>query len=402
MGSAVNRAPPANESRGDLPLEGLRVVDFGIITAGASTSAMLADLGAEVIKVEGPGYIDPFRHWAGESTEAGWWEGSPHFRFTNRNKQDVCVDLKSESGRELLLDLVRISDVVIENFRAGVLDRLGLGFDVLRGANSRIVLGSVSSQGTTGPNATAVSFGSTLEASSGFADLVRYPGEAPMISGQALNYPDQVVSLFAAGMIMATVLEARRSGRALHVDIAQREVTAFLIGEKLVAAAYGVNDSAGGACECGALHGGQGIYPSADGRWVAATLVRKTDPARVDALTGGSGLAALELWIASQPAAIAVAGLRAAGCAAEIALTAADMVDAHHPAQDRLAVVLGPDGTPVKGLPWSTDGRPLQVRSLAPTLGQDNRRIVIDLLKRDEATYNDLVAHGILATAPTR
>lgn len=384
------------------PLSGLRVIDLGIITAGASTSAMFADLGAEVIKVEGPGYIDPFRQWAGEGDGEEWWEHSPFFRFTNRNKKNFCVDLKSDAGRELLFDLVRESDVVIENFRVGVLDRLGIGFDVLRAVNEAIVLGSISSEGTTGPNASAVSFGSTLEASSGFADLVRYPGGAPMISGQALNYPDQVVSLFAAGMIMATVLEARRNGRAMHVDISQREVTAFLIGEKLVAAARGRTEAKAPPDESDAPEAASGIFQSADGRWVALSVIDGAVADRVSAMTGDLGMKATEIWIGGQCAQAAVSDLRLAGCAAEVALTVSDMVGAHYPTDNRLAFVTGPDGSPVKGLPWSMDGRPLDVSRLAPKLGQDNRSIVVDLLKRDQAEYEALVANGVVATAPSQ
>ena len=143
-------------------LKNLRVVDFGIITAGASTSAMLADLGAEVIKVEGPGYIDPFRTWTGISGAEQWWNESPHYAFTNRNKRSFCVDLKTTEGKNLILDLVKSSDVVVENFRVGALEKLGLGFTAASAINDHIVFASISSQGATGPEAKSVSFGSTL------------------------------------------------------------------------------------------------------------------------------------------------------------------------------------------------------------------------------------------------
>src|SRR5689334_9621182 len=100
-------------------LRGVRVLDLGIVTAGASTSAILADLGAEVIKVEGPSYTDPFREWTGIVEGTEWWNDSPQFQATNRNKRSVCLELKSPRGRELLLRLAAGCDVVLENFRVG-------------------------------------------------------------------------------------------------------------------------------------------------------------------------------------------------------------------------------------------------------------------------------------------
>ena len=106
------------------PLHGIKVLDLGIITAGAATSAMLADLGADVIKLETKSRPDPFRAWAGARDE-----DSPFFRLNNRNKRGVDVDLKSESGRKVFLALAAEADVVVENFSRGVLERLGLGFE---------------------------------------------------------------------------------------------------------------------------------------------------------------------------------------------------------------------------------------------------------------------------------
>lgn len=218
-------------------LQGIRVLDLGIITAGASTSAVLADLGAEVIKVEGPSYTDPFREWLGTTNAPNWWNESPQFRATNRNKSSVCLDLKSERGHGLFMKLVAQSDVVVENFRAGVLKRLRIDYETLCAANPGIILASISSQGQTGPDSGNTSFGSTLEASSGLAYLMRYAGETPKITGRGLNYPDQVASLFAASAIMAALVERHRTGTGVVLDLSQRELTSFLVGEALVAAA---------------------------------------------------------------------------------------------------------------------------------------------------------------------
>ncbi|SMF35466.1 benzylsuccinate CoA-transferase BbsF subunit [Tistlia consotensis] len=378
------------------PLEGVRVVDFGIITAGASTSAILADLGAEVIKVEGPDYIDPFRYWAGQADDPRWWDHSPHFRFTNRGKRGLCVDLKSAEGRRLLLDLVAVSDIVVENFRVGVMERLGVGFPALVAVNPRVVLGSVSSQGVDGPDALAVSFGSTLEASSGMASFVRYPGGDPQVSGQALNYPDQVASLFAAGMLVAALIDARRDGLPAHVDLSQRELSAYFIGESILCAAQGGDPYAGPRDR--PL---EGLFRSADGRWLAVTVERPETAERLGAEGLSTEPEALAAWVAARPAEAAAGFLRARGAAAEPVRRAEDMAGATGPGRG-LAVAAGPDGEPVKGLPWTLDGAAAAVRGPAPTLGGDNRAIVVELLGRDPAEYEHLVAAGVLADAPRR
>jgi len=212
-------------------LTNIRVLDFGLLTAGANTSAMLADLGADVLKIESGAYLDPFRVVGKMDDRDGWWNRSPQFRFTNRNKRGLALNLKSPEGQRVVRELAARCDVVVENFRRGVLDRAGLGYKDLIEANPRLVFAAISSQGDTGPERMNVSFGSTLDATSGIAALTGYEGEEPRISGMDVNYPDQIVSLFAAGMVIAAVMEARRSGRGCFLDFSQREVASFTLGE---------------------------------------------------------------------------------------------------------------------------------------------------------------------------
>ena len=208
---------------GDLPLSGMRVLDLGIITAGAGVSALLADLGAEVLKVESHTYPDPFRAWAGESV-------SPFFKSNNRNKYGIALDLKTGADRARFLELVKTADLVVENFRRGVLERLGIGYQTLKSVNPAIMLASISGQGLDGPGAEASSFGSTLEASSGFSARVSYDDGVPYTTGRNVNYPDQTVVLYAAAVITAA-LSTRERG--MHLDVSQRDVTVYLLGEAL-------------------------------------------------------------------------------------------------------------------------------------------------------------------------
>ena len=214
----------------------MRVLDFGLLTAGANTSAMLADLGADVLKIESGAYLDPFRVVGKPDNADGWWNRSPQFRFTNRNKRGLALNLKDPEGQRVIRELAKHCDVVVENFRRGVLDRAGLGYAALKAINPRIVFAAISSQGDTGPERMNVSFGSTLDATRGIASLTGYEGEEPRISGMDVNYPDQIVSLFATGIVIAAVMEARRSGRGAFLDFSQREVASFTLGEEILAA----------------------------------------------------------------------------------------------------------------------------------------------------------------------
>ncbi|MCY4322929.1 MAG: CoA transferase [Gammaproteobacteria bacterium] len=222
--AALGDAQEAKNPRGGpLPLSGLRVLDLGIITAGAGVSALLADLGAEVLKIESHTYPDPFRAWAGEAV-------SPFFKSNNRNKYGLALDLKTERDRARFLALVETADVVVENFRRGVLERLGIGYETLKSVNPSIMLASISGQGLDGPGAEASSFGSTLEASSGFSARVCYDDGAPYTTGRNVNYPDQTVVLYAAAVIAAAVSGGTRG---MHLDVSQRDVTVYLLGEEI-------------------------------------------------------------------------------------------------------------------------------------------------------------------------
>jgi hypothetical protein len=138
----------------------------------------------------------------------------------------------------MVLRLRRDADVLVENFRRGVLAAFGRDPAMLRRRFPRLVIASISRQGETGPDRDAVSYGSTLDATSGLAALTG-AGEAPVVTGRDLNYPDQVVSPFAAGAIVAAPAARDRRGEGAHLDLSQRELVSFLLGEEIMAAAAG-------------------------------------------------------------------------------------------------------------------------------------------------------------------
>jgi benzylsuccinate CoA-transferase BbsF subunit len=371
------------------PLAGCRVLDLGIITAGASTTALLADLGADVIKVESSAYIDPFRAWDRGLGASDWWNQSRFFAFTNRNKRDLAIDLKSTKGRELFLDLVADADVVVENFRRGVLERLKLDYAALAARNPRIILVSVTSQGENGPDATAASFGSTLEATSGLADLTRDEDGTPLISGILLNYPDQIVSIYSAGVTALAVMEQRRTGRGARLDISQRELASFLIGEHILAASAGAVAAPSEAAEPPAT----ALVVSKDGRWLLCHGSSR------DALA-----AALRELAPNDRSALDASALTAALARLDVQAIAVrnadDLLDAVKGGESKLAFARAPDGSDVKGMPWAAAGAPLEIKRRAPALGEHNAEILRELLGLGEAAISALESDGVIGTKP--
>ena len=218
-------------------LDGLRVLDLTAITAGGRTTQILADYGADVIKIEGPTRPDPFRHWTNVTGEAGAGDlDSPPFRVVGRNKRGITVNLKDPRGVEVMRRLVAQSDIVVENFRRGVLERLGIGFDSLTQWQPAIVLLSISSQGDSGPERDYVSFGGTLEALGGLMSVTGYGPDQPQWTTSKVNYPDQVVALLAPGLAIWAVLQSRATGQPLHLDLSQRELMMSMLGDLIAEA----------------------------------------------------------------------------------------------------------------------------------------------------------------------
>jgi crotonobetainyl-CoA:carnitine CoA-transferase CaiB-like acyl-CoA transferase len=337
------------------PLAGIRVLDLGWITAGAGTSSLLADMGADVVKIEGPGAPDPFRQWDGAPPGTDWWNHAPFFAFTNRGKTSLCVDLKSEQGQAILSRLLAEADVLVENYRRGVLASFGFDPALLRQRFPRLVIASISSQGETGPDRDMVSYGSTLEATSGLAALTG-TGDAPVMTGRDMNYPDQVVCLFASGAIVAALLERQRTGQGAHLDLAQRELTSFLLGEELIAVRHGAPSVRHGNAD--PAFPGEQLVRDGNGWHVVGSAV--TTPVR----DAGAVVAAPEF---------------AAGT----------------------SVLHSPNGQPAKGIPFRLGRRPLSVGDNCHTLGADNAAVLAQA-GYSEAEIAAFAEAGIIGTAPRR
>ncbi len=213
------------------PLDGIRIADLTAMWAGPYATMVLADFGADVIKVEAPRAWDNLRTLIRPPLALGehWWNSNAYFQEYNRNKRSLTLDLTNERGKELFGRLVAQSDVVIENFRADVMDRLGIGPDWLREQCEDIIVVGMASFGKTGPDASAMAYGPVVEQLSGLASLTGYGDGIPFKTG--VSYGDPVAGVAAAAAVVTALIQRRRTGRGQVIDLAQREPMTTLIGE---------------------------------------------------------------------------------------------------------------------------------------------------------------------------
>jgi crotonobetainyl-CoA:carnitine CoA-transferase CaiB-like acyl-CoA transferase len=210
------------------------VLDLTMAWAGPYGTRLLADMGAEVIKLESVGNWDVLRALNGQRPDVERvWDKSPYFNAINRNKYGCALDLSKEAGRKLFLRLAEISDVVIDNFRAEVMENFGMTYEVLSEANDEIIVLTMPGHGRSGPERDFVTYGTTIEALSGLAHLSGYEGGPPHKTGIA--YPDPLAGIAAAAAIGLAVWDRRRTGRGQFIELAQRENMISVIGEFVVA-----------------------------------------------------------------------------------------------------------------------------------------------------------------------
>lgn len=247
----------------DGPLAGLRVVDMATMMAAPWAATFLADYGADVVKVEHPVHGDHARQFGLLK------DGEPVFWKTlARNKRSLTLDLKSEAGKAVFRRLAARSDVIVENFRPGVLERLGFGYDELRELNERIILLSVTGYGQDGPYASRPGFGTLIEAMSGFAYSNGHPDGPPTLP--AIPLADGVAGVFGALAVMMAVFErdVGGSGRGQHIDMSLFEpLTRLLEGHVVEYSVLGMERERLGN---GSLSSApRNAYEAGDGKWVA-------------------------------------------------------------------------------------------------------------------------------------
>jgi formyl-CoA transferase len=204
-------------------LHGVRVIELGTVVAGPFAGRLLADMGAEVIKVEAPDRPDPLRDWGQESYKGHrlWWT------VHARNKECITLNLRTPEGQQLLLDLIAQADVVVENFRPGTLERWNLGYERMRVVNPGIVLARISGFGQTGPYSERAGYASVAEAMGGLRAINGFVGEAP--PRMAISLGDSLGGMFAVQGILAALLRRTETGEGQVVDVALTEACMALL-----------------------------------------------------------------------------------------------------------------------------------------------------------------------------
>ena len=405
-------SPSGTSSRAARPLEGIRVLDFGQVLAVPFGTQWMAWLGADVILVESQAHLHT-RATPPFAVEGRDPDSSGVFNFFNGGKRSLTVDMKSEEGRQLLLDLVPHCDIVTENFRAGVLDRLGLPYERMRELRPDIILLSLGAFGRSGPMADAAGLHSAANLFSGLADVTRYPGGGPRIMGSVL--PDPLSGLNGLLAILLALQHRRRTGEGQTIDQAMYESLLPLCAGALMASETDrATMRAKGSQGSDAIF--RGFFPARDrGEWLTLELMSRDEWTElldeVGFRTAGDGAdvsdglvrvqvqAAIVHWLGGFGLDDAIAQLRARGIVAGRAATTTDILqDEHLRAIGYLREiehpVVGPRWVPT--LPWRSDAAAERTIGRAPLLGEHVDAILVDLLGYDSARVDELRERGAL------
>lgn len=398
------------------PLAGLRVADFTWVWAGPFCTLQLAHLGAEVIRVESATRTCVTR------LLPPWPDGQPgpnrsgYFNQYNQGKRSLSLDLKQPDGLAVAKDLIRASDVVVENFAAGVFDRMGLGYEVCRELRPDVIVIALSGYGATGPESEYVSYGPAQVPLSGFSSVTGYRGWRPMHIG--ISYGDPTAGLQGAAAVLAALIHRRRTGEGQFIDLSQWESTMALLPEAILA-----QTMTGKAPERDGNHdqlwAPHAIYRCAgEDRWVsivvanddewralaaivdpalandprfATTAARKQNEDVLDEIIGA--------WCASRSREEIRDVLQAAGVAAYPAMDAKDLHDDPHLGSRDYFVEQPHPEVGVRrhmGIPYKLHGTPLSVWRAAPCLGQDTDYVLREVLRYDDDRIAGLRGAGIL------
>lgn len=383
------------------PLANLRVIDASTLFAGPIAATMLADFGADVIKVEHPNG-DGQRHmgWQRDGTSLMW-------TVLNRNKRCVTLDLHAAEGQEVFRRLAATADIVIENFRPGTLEKWGIGYEQLAVENPGLVMVRVTAFGQTGPWRDRPGFGTIAEAMSGFAHINGHPDGPPTLPPFALG--DAITGIFGAcaAMIALRYRDSTPNGRGQSIDLSIYEPVFWLLGPQLSLFDQ-LGEIQGRTGNRAPFTSPRNLYESADGRWVAVSASAQSIAERLMRMVGedhylrepwfadhvGRLAHVDELdevigsWIGSRTCEQVLAASEEYEVAAFPVYTAADIaVDEQYLARESFTTVNDDQGVPVKlqnvvPLLSETPGRH---RWLGPALGAHNREVLIEELGFEEA-----------------
>ncbi len=412
------------------PLGGIRVLDLTSAWAGPMAARLLGALGADVLKVEGPGRIDDWRGSATGGDTDRYPDHDPgerpydrHFQYNtqNQDKRGIVVDLKNPDGRDLVLRLAETSDVVMANFSSGTLDRLGIGWEDLRARNPRIVLLEMPAYGSSGPMAHYIAYGPSMELMAGIAGIIGYGDGRPVVTGPAYN--DPIGGLHGAAAVVTALVARRTLGAGQRVEVPQRDASMHWIGEEIVAAlARGSEPPQRGNSRADlAPHGA--YRASGDDEWIAVAAADDEEFARLWSVVGGDPAlvpelatvearrsraavvdAAIARWAAGRDKQAAAEELQRHGVTAAPVLNARDLAASRYLAA-RGAVQrithreAGTHLYPI--LPVHLDGVTHRVGRAAPCFGEHNEAVLRGELGLSADEYDRLIADAVIADVPT-
>jgi len=397
------------------PLEGMRIIDLSMGWAGPICTRNLADLGADVIKVEACGYPD---WWRGvdnraETVSQRLYEKSARFNIMNRGKRGITLDLTQPAGVKLAKALVKDADAVIENYSAEVLRKFGLDYAELCKVNPSLVMVSMAAFGASGPWRETRAYGSTLEQGSGLPSVAGRPQDPPMMNH--LAFGDAVGGLNACSAMLVALLHRRETGEGQFIDLSQVQcMLPFAAAWAIEQSANGrVTPRAGNRHPCFVPHG---VFPSSGkDRWVSVAVTDNAmwpPLARLIGLQDGSLAttagrraqedrieAAIAAWTAGRTADEAMTILQQAGIAAGAVRHPRDLLDDAHLAARRFwqwidRAYVGRHPQP--SAPYRENGSPIAVRIPATTLGQYNDEILGGLLGLSQAELEQLARDGVI------
>jgi crotonobetainyl-CoA:carnitine CoA-transferase CaiB-like acyl-CoA transferase len=394
------------------PLQGVRVVDLGLSWAAPFTGMLLADMGAEVIRVESHQHLDILRWSAAFVDGVRHFERSGYYMACNRGKRSVTLNLKTPRGRELLLDLVEQSDVLIENFSPRVLESLHLGVPVLHDRNPRLVILSMSGYGATGPDMDRSAYGDHLLHASGFAAVTGHPDDPHTVIGTF--YGDPVGGLYGALGVLAALDRVGVGGAGEHLEYSQVEGLLSLIPTAFMAVSAG--EAAPRRADKSPSSVPHGFYRCAgDDAWVALAVRDDDEWARLAPVLGfepGAFGMLPQRLAAENEIDSAVAEWAGTRSPWEVTDTCQSLGVAGHPVHSAAGMILddhlagrgffrwvhrpltGPGMIP--GVTLRIAGDAVGVRGPAPTIGEHNDEILHGLLGISTEEIGELVRDGVV------
>jgi crotonobetainyl-CoA:carnitine CoA-transferase CaiB-like acyl-CoA transferase len=401
--------PPPRELPPAGPLEGIRVLDFTWAAAGPYATLLLAFLGAEVIKVESSRRLDPARR--GFMQDYGGVNRSPNFDELNLNKRSFVVDLTQPAGLELVTRLVAVSDVVVDNFRPGVMARYGLDAETLRAQRRDLIVASSSANGATGPEAAGAGLASVFGATGGLGEQTGYPDGPPTEVGESTDYRSANALAIA---LLAALLHRQRSGEGQAIDLASREVVVSTAPHALLAHLAGADWTPRVGNDDRALSP-HGLYPCADSDdWIAIAVRGQPDWKELCEVLGEPGWGesfstaperagaretidkVISAWTQQHTSGDAFRQLQARGIPASPSFTNKDLAtDPHVVARQVFVEVDHPDigRHLVMRAPWIMAGADCSIRRSGPLLGQDNAYVletILGISPGEHAQYADV------------